>query len=107
MELEDDFQKKTWYQKTERAAPMARDCPEIEAFLAGIEKDIMNPDLRRKIKDNLTPDERAFIKEVKTEYPRNDLRVRFEDKGHRFVIADGAIEDELLENDLKNPILNC
>ena len=32
------------------------------------------------------------------------MRVRFEDKGHRFVIADGAIEDEMLENDLKNPV---
>ena len=29
--------------------------------------------------------------------------MRFEDKGHRFVINDGATEDELLENDLTNP----
>ena len=87
----------------DRAAPVARDCPELEAFIAGIEKDVMNPDLRRKIKDNLGPEERAFIKEVKIEFPKKDLRMRFEDKAHRFVIADGATEDELLENDLKNP----
>ena len=36
------------YQNTNKA----RDCPEIEAFLAGIEEEVINSDLRRKIKDN-------------------------------------------------------
>ena len=30
--------------------------------------------------------------------------MRFENKGHRFVVADGINEDELVETDLKNPI---
>ena len=100
----DEFVKTPWYQKTDKAAPVARDCPELEAFLAAMERDVMNPDLRKKIRDNLDPDERAFIKELKKEHPKQDLRVRFEDKGHRFVVVDSATEDELLENDLKNPV---
>ena len=36
------------YQNTNKA----RDCPEIELFLAGIEEEVINSDLRRKIKDN-------------------------------------------------------
>ena len=61
-------------------------------MISGIERDLSNPNLRRRIKDNLSKEQRGFIKEVKEEFPKRDLRVRFEDKGHRFVIADGQTE---------------
>ena len=83
---QNDFEKKPWYQKTDRKAPVAKDCPE----------------LRKKIKDNILTEERSFLKQVKEEYPNRDLRIRFEDKGHRFVIADGTLEDSLIETDLHN-----
>ena len=102
MEPEPDFKKEPWYQRTSRPAPIARDCPELEAMLAGVERDLFDPDLRKKIKDNLTQEQREFIGEVKNEFPIRDLRVRFEDKGHRFVIADGHTEDEQIEADLQN-----
>ena len=58
--------------------------------------------MRKKIKDNLSEEQRDFIKEVKTEFPKNNLRIRQEDKGHRFVIADGDAEDVLIEETLGN-----
>ena len=61
--------------------------------------DLMNPTLRRK--DNLSAEEREALKDFKQNFPANNLRVRKEDKGPRFVIADGATEDEMIENDLK------
>ena len=51
---------------------------------------------------NLTQEQRDFIKEVKTEYPKKNIRIRREDKGYRFVILDGESEDQLIENGLKN-----
>jgi hypothetical protein len=50
--LDDDFQPKPWDTKTERSASISHDARELEAFLAGIEKDVRNPNLRRKIKSN-------------------------------------------------------
>ena len=48
--IEDDFKSKPWDTRTERSAPIASDAPELEAFLSAIEKDIKNPELRKKIK---------------------------------------------------------
>jgi hypothetical protein len=63
--------------------------------------DLMNPTLRRKIKDNLSAEEREALKDFKQNFPAENLRVRKEDKGPRFVIADGATEEEMIENYLK------
>ena len=50
---EPEFQKEPWYQRTSRSAPIARDCPELEAMLAGVERDLFDPALRKKIKDKV------------------------------------------------------
>ena len=92
-----------WDERTERNAPIAQDCPELEAFLSAVYRDLFNPSLRKKIKYNLTEEQHDFIKEVKTEYPKNNLRIRKEDKGHRFVIADWDVEDTLIEETVTNP----
>ena len=65
-ELEPEFHKELWYQRTSRSAPIAQDCPELEAMLAGVERDLFDPAMRKKIKDNLTQEQREFISEVKT-----------------------------------------
>ena len=78
----DDYQPQPWHSRTGRQAPIATDAPELEAFLAGMEKDLRSPELRRKMKNNLTQNQNNFIKEVKEEYPHRGLRVRREDKGH-------------------------
>ena len=63
-----------------------------------------DPNLRRPIKDNLTPDMRDFMKEVREIYPTVNLRMRMEDKGSRFVVTDGETKDNLILNDLEIPV---
>ena len=101
-DIEDDYEPKPWSKRTERKAPVATDCPELEAFFNSIERDIKDPALRRKVKSNITQEQKDFIKEVRNEYPERGLRVRLEDKGSRFVIADAASEDDKLQSDLGN-----
>ena len=100
-DVNQDFQKTPWYRKTDRTAPAA--CPALEAYFEAVGRDLSDPNLRRKISDNLTPEMREFIKEVKEDYPRQNLRFRTEDKGPRFVVTDGETEDNLIKNDLENP----
>ena len=40
------------------------DFPELEAFLAAIEKDVRNPELRKKVKSNLNPNQMNFINDL-------------------------------------------
>ena len=101
-EEENDFVKTPWYQGTDKAAPLAS--PAVESFLEACGRDNMDPSLRRKIKDNLTPGERAALKDIVNNFPNMNLRVRKEYKGGRFVIVDGESEDTLIENDLCNEI---
>ena len=91
-----------WYQRTSRAAPKASSS--VEAFLESCLRDLMDPKLRRKIKDNLTMEEREALQDIIKNFPEHNLRIRKEDKGGRFVIVDGDTEDELIELDLNNPI---
>ena len=72
--------------------------------MAAIEKDVKNPDLRKKMKSNLNPNQLNFIKEVREEYPKRGLRIRREDKGPRFVIEDAATEDNRIIEELSNPV---
>ena len=100
--IDDDYQKKPWDTRTEKKAPVAIDAPELEAFLAAIERDIRDPGLRRKVKSNLNQNQINFIKEVRTEYPARGLRIRSEDKGPRYVIEDAADEDDRIQAELSN-----
>ena len=99
----EEYVKKPWDVPTDRAAPIAQDCPQLEAMFAQSYTDLFDPKQRKLIKDNLTPEQRDFIKTVKTDYPEQGLRVRTEDKGNRYVIEDAETEDRLIENHLQNP----
>ena len=101
-EIENNYVKKPWDTKTDRAAPIATDCPVLEALFEGCRRDLFDPTQRKQIKDNLSTEQRNYIKEVKTIYPTLGIRIRSEDKGHRFVVADAETEDNLIENHLKN-----
>ena len=92
--------KKPWYQNSEHSPPPASAA--VEAYMESCLNDMMDPDQRRKIKDNLKPEEREALKDFRTNFPAENLRIRLEDKGPRFVIADGDKEDEMIENDLLN-----
>ena len=99
----EDYDKKPWDVPTNRAAPIATDCPQLEAFFSESYTNLFDPSKRKKKKDNLSPEERDFIKEVKKDYPKMGLRVRMGDKGSRYVIKDAETEDKLVENHLKGP----
>ena len=88
--------------RNNKKAPIATDCPELEAFFNAIERDLKNPDLRRKVKSNLNRNQINFIKEVKECYQGRGLRIRREDKGPRFVIEDADKEDERIQSELSN-----
>ena len=83
-------------------ALIPQDCPELEAFLSGIYKDLFDPSLMKKITINISKEEIDYIKVVREENPAMQLRVRREDKGYRFVIADAETEDKLIEDRLKD-----
>ena len=72
-DVEQTFLKTPWYRKTKRAAPVA--CPALETYFESVGRDLSDPSLRTKISDNLTPEMREFIKEVREEYPGQNLRV--------------------------------
>ena len=74
-----DHVSQPWNEKTKQAAPVAQDCPELEAFIEAFFRDLVDPAKRKKIKDNLTQDQRNYIKDVKTEYPKMNIRIRMED----------------------------
>ena len=46
--IEDHYVSRPWDVRTEKRAPIATDCPELEAYFAGIERDLKDPTLRRK-----------------------------------------------------------
>ena len=102
--IDDEFQSKPCDTCTERSAPVATDAPELEAFLAALEKDVKNPELRKKIKCNLNQSQWDYIKEVKSEYLKQGLRVIKEDKGARFVIEDAVTDDNRIVENLSNPV---
>ena len=101
-EVLDNHTSHPWDEKTDRSAPVAQDCPELEALISAVYKDLFDPALRKKIKGNLSKEQRDFILEVKTEYPKRNIRIRREDKGSRFVVVDGDEEDKLIEDGLHN-----
>ena len=89
-----------WYQHSERSPPAAS--ASVEAFMEACLGDMMDPDQRRRIHDNLDPSERDALKDYEINFPADNLRIWLEDKGPRFIIADGDQEDKMIENDLKN-----
>ena len=101
-DIEDNYEKKPWDERSKRTAPVATDAPELEAFFASIERDLKDLGLRRKVKGNLNSEQIKFIKEVKEEYPGRGLRIRREDKGPRFVIEDAVAEDERIQAKLSD-----
>ena len=101
-DIDNDYHPKPWDKRTNKKAPEAHDAPELEAFFAGIERDLKDLNLRRKVKSNLNENQINFIKEVKEDFPRRGLRVRREDKGPRFVIEDAEAEDNRINDELSN-----
>ena len=66
-------------------------CPEIETFLANIERSIFQDTSRQQIYNNLPKGQREALKNWRKKHLFNsdsDLIMRLQDKGNRFVIVD-------------------
>ena len=90
---DEGFSSFPWTPRTKKKAPNAS--PHIEAFLSQCKRDLLNPDSRRRIKDNLSPDQRNALKEAK-KLPSKGIRIRLQDKGQRFVFVNSVDEDRLV-----------
>jgi len=67
-----------WYQKTKRSAPKGNAA--LEAFINACTRDFMNPANRKRIKDNLTTNQRKAIHELASLPLTHNAACRFADK---------------------------
>ena len=80
------------YEKSTKEPPMSN-VPAIEVFLNSVEKDLFNVDNVKKVRDNLSSDERKALKKFRnTPAIERDLIVHIQDKGHNFVILDNNLD---------------
>ena len=75
--------------KTSKFAPLYRskktDSIDLEMFIKKIEKDLFNPENVKKVRHNLSKNEKAARKDIRN-YDKNVVRVQC--KGSRFVVLD-------------------
>ena len=75
--------------KTNNFAPLYRsnetDNKNLENFIAKIEKDLFNPENVKKVRHNLSKDEKAALKDIRY-WDKNVASVQ--DKGSRFVVLE-------------------
>ena len=69
----------------------------LELFIVIIEKEIFNPKNIRKTRNNLNKDEKAALKEIKSQ---EDKVVRVQDKGSRFVVLNTSDYVEKVEHQI-------
>ena len=65
--------------------------PEVETFLNKVEKDLFSNTKRKRVKDNITVEERTALNLWRKDHLLNtesDLVMRQQDKGNRFIIVD-------------------
>ena len=85
-----------WYRRSGRRAP--RGNPQLEAGLDRLRAFIMDPTNRRRVRDNLSPDLREAMVQLRNLPVTHGAQVVFEDKGNRFVVRDLANQDgQILE----------
>ena len=95
-----DFVKKPWYQKTSVSAPKADQ--HTEEFIKACTEDFLNPHNRRKIKDNLTKEQRISIKKLKNLPLTHNAACRYADKTSNTVITSLENDDDLVMEELNN-----
>ena len=75
--------------KTSKFAPLYRskktDNKDLEMFIKKIEKDLFNPENVKKVRHNLSKNEKAALKDIRNS-EKNVVRVQC--KGSRFVVLD-------------------
>ena len=88
------------YGKSTKEPPMSN-VPAIEVFLSSVEKDLFNVDNVKKVRDNLSLNERTALKKFRnTPVTERDLIMRIQDKGHNFVILDNKLDAEKVKEQM-------
>ena len=98
MDQEDDSQdddeaafiKMPWYKRTSKSAPKTN--PALETFIKACKSEFMDPNKRRRIRDNLTHGQRIALRELKSLPMTKGIACRFADKSGNTVIT--ALEDD-------------
>ena len=95
-EEEGEFTMVPWYKRSARRAP--RGNTQLEAGLDRMRAFINSPANRRRVRDNMTPDQRQAMEELRNLPNTQGVQVTFEDKGNRFVLRDLKDQDsQILE----------
>ena len=97
---EEHFIMTPWYKRTDRKAPKGNH--QLEAGLERLRESLFDPSNRRRVMDNLTPEKRKALMELKNLPNTNNAQVTFEDKGSRFVIRNLDFQDNLILEQLNN-----
>ena len=83
-------------------APLYRsketDSKSVEIFIEKIEKYLFNPENVKKVRHNLSKDEKAALKDIRN-WDKNVVRVR--GKGSRFVVLDNEDYIKKVEHQIK------
>ena len=91
---DDDFVMTPWYKRTDKKAPKGNH--QLEAALERLSDILFDPSNRRRVTDNLTPQMRLGMRELRNLPNTNNAQVTFEDKGSRFVIRNLDYQDNLI-----------
>ena len=96
--IEDDFVMVPWYKHSDKIPPKGN--AQLEAGLDRLKDHLFNPSNRRKVKDNMSVEQRQAMGQLRNLPNTSNAQVTFEDKGSRFVIRNLDFQDQLIEDQL-------
>eukprot|EP00745_Piridium_sociabile_P026140 TRINITY_DN41575_c0_g2_i2.p1 TRINITY_DN41575_c0_g2~~TRINITY_DN41575_c0_g2_i2.p1 ORF type:complete len:978 (-),score=173.11 TRINITY_DN41575_c0_g2_i2:3-2936(-) len=100
-EEDEDFVKMPWYQRTTHSAPKGD--PALEAFIEACKRDFVNPKNRKRIKDNMTKEQRQALHELRNLPTTHNAACRFADKSGVTVITSLQEDDQNIVQTLNDP----
>ena len=92
------FVKRPWYKPTEKSAP--RDDPALESFIEACTRDFLNVRNRKRIKDNLTTEQRKALQDLRNLPLTHRAACRFADKSSVTVITSLQEDDNIIRTTL-------
>ena len=98
---ENEFIKLPWYRKSDLSAPKGD--KSLELFIEKCTLDFINEKNRKKIKNNLTVDQRKALKDLKNLPTTYKAACRFADKSSKTVITSLEEDDDIITKELNNP----
>lgn len=99
-EEDEEFQKFPWYKPTEKSAP--RGDKALEDFIQQCSDDFLDINKRKRISDNLTPEQRKALSELRNLPMTHNSACRYADKSGVTVITSLTEDDEKIKKDLKD-----